>query len=557
MRAPVVAMLWEWWRLTRRPLLFFSILSLASGWALLARMAGHTDTRPAFVAFVLALALAPVAGMAVWAKHPAAGYPLPLMFARPVPTWLLVAVPMCYLAIGSAATYALPAIVFRFVLGAPFPLVPVTVLVAASMGVFCACQWATRHKVLRFLVTMVLLANLGSSLRWMSPGNAAARASFPPPLRTDIVPLTWTDYALILLVVGAAFVATVWGVERQRHGESERRGRSMLVESAGAVRKGIVEHFRDVADAVIRFPCPTSSPLAAELWIETESRGIPVIAIGLLFALGIPVVFLVSKAGHWQGPAAFVVIAILALVLTFFASISVSFWNRASSLRSPMSAFEATRPIATARLVAVQVGVAVSSILAAWALVVASFRLSQPLNPDSGLAPLWSALASSLGGWSGTRLAATAALMVVALTTVVALLATVRAFSVLYGLRLWLGALATVLYLVVFVFLVATDHWSFAVVGAHFWVVAVAVPLATAFVMVRALADRILRPAQVLTMIIAWLAFALVGVFVAREAGFGLAALAPAIAALTLSAALLPLTASVLTPWSYGLMRHA
>ena len=54
-----------------------------------------------------------------------------------------------------------------------------------------------------------------------------------------------------------------------------------------------------------------------------------------------------------------------------------------------------------------------------------------------------------------------------------------------------------------------------------------------------------------------WAPLTMVGWLVLRDLGFTLEGLAPALAALVLAAALLPLTASVLAVWSLGLIRHA
>jgi hypothetical protein len=547
-RAPVVAMLWEWWRMTYRQALFFGVIALAAGWSLFAR--SGADPRGAFVVFMLIVSLAPAGGLAAWSRNPFAGYPLPLAFARPVSTRLLVGVPMVYMAFVCAAIYAVPAIVLRVGLGAPFPVVPVAALLAASMALFCACNWFTRGTVKRLLANIALLIVGGPALRWMSPWHGAAGGAFPPPLRTDSVQLGFEHYALLALAVVAAWAATVIGVEAQRHGDDvAERGRSTPAAPGRAAQKGIVEHFRDAADAVVRIPCPTSSPLAAELWLEARSRGLPVIAMGLVLALLAPAVL--AFAGK-NGPIVLVSFAALAVFIPFLSGVSASIWNRASSLRAPMSAFEATRPMGTARLAAVQIGVAVAAILGAWAVIAAAVALSLPLYGGAGAAPIWRALAAR----PASELAGVVVLGVVGFATVIALLATVRAIGAIYGLRLWLGALAVVAYAIGLAFAVATDYLSPAAIGAHLWAVALAIPVGTAYVIVRALAARVLRAGQLLAIAAAWIALAGIAAFVARGTGTAVEALAPAVAALTWSAALLPLSAAVVAPWAYSRMRH-
>src|SRR5215471_5167224 len=101
-----------------------------------------------------------------------------------------------------------------------------------------------------------------------------------------------------------------------------------------------------------------------------------------------------------------------------------------------MSPFEATRPIATMRLAAIQIASALCAILGAWAVIAASLWLSLPLvGADTVFATLLETIVAPLRAVPIVRLAAVAAIGLVALSTVVALLAAIRAFSVVYGKR--------------------------------------------------------------------------------------------------------------------------
>jgi hypothetical protein len=311
--------------------------------------------------------------------------------------------------------------------------------------------------------------------------------------------------------------------------------------------------------AIVRWPCPTSSPLAAELWIETKARALPVLAIGLLLAFCIPVLLMGVVAAQ-RTTGGFLAAVFLAMIpaLPFFAGVSASFWNREASLRALMNAFEATRPIATARLAAVQIAVAAGAILGAWTFIAVSFWFSLRLaGADIVIASLPDMIAAALSATPILRLLGVAAVAVVALSTVVALLAAIRAFAAVYGKRLWVGALGLGLYAIFMLFAVATDRWSGAAVGAHLWALAAVIPAGTAFVMVRAIAERIVLPRHAFAAFAVWAAFTTVGWLVLRDFGFTLEGLAPALAALVLAAALLPLTASMLAVWSLGLIRHA
>jgi ABC-2 type transport system ATP-binding protein len=226
------------------------------------------------------------------------------------------------------------------------------------------------------------------------------------------------------------------------------------------------------------------------------SRGLPVLAIGLILALCVPLLVAFGNAAQADGGGIIVLMCVTIVpALPFFAAISASFWNRDASLRAPMNPFEATRPIATARLAAVQIAVAVGGILGAWALIATSLWFSlSVVRAETPFATLPQTIAALLRSAPLGRVAGVALVGLVAFSTAVALLAAIRAFAVAYGKRLWFGALGLGLYAIFMLFAVLTDRWSGAAVGAHLWALAAAIPAGTAFIMVRAVAERIVLP---------------------------------------------------------------
>src|SRR6185503_11181618 len=400
MTTPVLALLWEWWRTTRRQILFCSALGTLAGWAILAR-AGDEG---AFVVFLLLVIVSVLAWLATLSRTGRAGFPQPLAFVRPVRTSVLVAVAMFYLAGACAATYAIPAIVLRAALGPPFPLVPVSVLIGAGAALFCACNWFTRTRPPRLVASVVFVLAISPVLAWLDPWKAPPSATGLSALTADSIQLGLVEYAAVAIAVAVAFAATVLGVDGQRHdGGAVRPVGAPAAESARAAPKGLVEQFRDALLGLVLVPCPTSSPLAAELWLETKARGLPVVAIGAVLAPCIPPLLAFADQPQMYGIGlTFVGVAI---VLPFFAGISVSFWNRDSALRAPMNVFEAVRPAATTRLVAVQIAVAVTSILGAWLLLAASLWLSLPnFRETVDTAPLQRALVAAIAAWPAARL---------------------------------------------------------------------------------------------------------------------------------------------------------
>lgn len=552
MATPALALLWEWWRLTRRQVLFCGALGIFAGWALMAR-AGNDG---AFLVFLLLVTIAVVAWVSTLARNGRAGFPQPLAYARPVRTSVLVAVAMFYLAGACAGTYAVPATVLRITFGAPLPLLPVAVLIGAGTALFCACSWFARANPPRWIASAVFLLATGPALVWLDPWKAPPSPTRPPTLTVDSVELGLVEYAAIAIAVALAFALTVVGVDVQRHGGGAvRPPRGPAAAPARAAPKGLVEQVRDAVLALVRVPCPTWSPLAAELWLETKARGLPIVAIGAVLAPCIPLLLAFGDQPQLYGIG--LTFVGVAMVLPFFAGISASFFNRESSLRAPMSVFEAVRPAATTRLAAVQVVVAVTSILGAWALLGASLWLSLPhFRATVDSAPLQRTLVATIAAWPAARLVLAPIVSIVAFATVVAALAALRAYSVCHGIWVWLGALGVAAYAIGVAVAVATETLSAAVIGLHFWALALAIPLLTARLIMRALADGLLSLGACAWMLAAWAAFAAVAAYLAHDLGFAVTDLPKATAALAAACLVLPLTAAVLAPWSLRSIRH-
>jgi hypothetical protein len=94
-----------------------------------------------------------------------------------------------------------------------------------------------------------------------------------------------------------------------------------------------------------------------------------------------------------------------------------------------------------------------------------------------------------------------------------------------------------------------------AAIGVHLWAFAIAVPLGTSWVLVRAVTDASLRPKQAAFLCASWALFVTALAFLAG--GAALDGLAAPVTAIVLAVVLLPLTFGALAVWSFGRIRHA
>jgi hypothetical protein len=495
------------------------------------------------------------------------GFPFYLHYTRPVRTTVLVAVPMAYLAAVPAASYLVSALLLRVTSGYPFPLMPVAAWIAAVNLAHAPTNWPIRNTVVKVLL------NMGAGLAWLS----LARHRLTPeaiPGWDWTRPIQWptifdfprTDYALIALIGLASFGVAVAGVARQRHGDAP----------AVPWTDGVVG-FPDWLVDLFRFPCPTSSATRAQLWFDLQSRGLPLLRLGMVLAMVNPLLFAVSVPVTSVRPVA--VMCGMFSVLAMLASGGNAFGIRGRQGRIYGSAFEATQPYGTARLAGLKVLVRSVCVLTALVIVGVSVWASLSfIAVGKGYEPLRSwqrAIEMAIGALTGGQRVALAVVASIGVTVMVASLAALGALAARFprrqrnpgasavGIVGWL----LLLHGLVLVPLVLTGYrgvgsvalWEFllnVLVVLTRWIDAPAIVLATAYVSWKALAERLLTLRSACGAVLISAAFGAAWLTMLRAAGVQLAAMPATDAVWMLSPVLLPLMASVLAPWSLSRIRH-
>jgi hypothetical protein len=326
--------------------------------------------------------------------------------------------------------------------------------------------------------------------------------------------------------------------------------------------------------------------MRAQVWFDLKSGGLPVLAIGVAFAIAIPLLLVVTTwldvvlSGFFTQPAT----RVLAVVVAMFSVPAVLllggnvFGVRSRQGRMYASAFEATQACGTARMAGIKVLVRSACVLAALVAVGTSVWVSASVipfdvlgdndtfieksrNPVSGS---MRAIEGAFGAMSAYELLALAVVGVMVVAVMVALRASLTALRARYSRRLTIAGSLLLAYGLVLV-LRAPDGqggnglevlFMDAFFGAAPWMTAAAIALATVSLSWRVLAEQLLTPSQALVAVLVAAAFGVAWVTVLRAAGAPLAGPAPARAVWMLSPALLPLLASVLAPWSLSRVRH-
>jgi len=275
LRSPIVAMLWETWRVTRVEAawkLGLVVVVTLAALSLSVVLAPSSVFAPAENAglYEVLLYLPHIVGWLslVGLSGGKPGWPFYLNYTRPIRTAVMVGVPTAYLTAVTFAIYVVSALLLREASGYPFSVLPAAAWIAAITLVFGAIGSLTRSMVVVMLGWWVTLFVGGHFI-------GARLDSFP-----NDVDYPLTDYALIALIGLICFGVTVAGVARQRHGDARTA-------PGGGLWAWIINLFP--------FPCPSSSATRAQIWLDLKSSGLPVLTIGAVLAI---VILLASAVGN-------------------------------------------------------------------------------------------------------------------------------------------------------------------------------------------------------------------------------------------------------------------
>jgi hypothetical protein len=589
LRSPIVAMLWEIWRVTRVEAAWRLAFGVVGGLAVMAAFAAVApadDVKRAegirnFGA-VLAMILLVVPHLAGWLSMAKLnggrpGFPLHLHYTRPVRTVVIVGLPMACLTAVSWAIYLVSALVLRGVSGHAFPLLPVAVWVAAFTLVGAA-TWSTRNQAVAVLVMLfAVVTGMDTAMHRLTDFPHGLRWYNSPKLWPTIFDFPLTDYAWIALIGIVSFGVTVAGVARQRRGEG-------WAEAPPAQRGGLWAWLINL----FRVPCPTSSATRAQVWFDLKSNGLPVLMIGVVLAL---VILLLSAAG---GPvdAAFqeeirarlscsntdcffarpmpVLLAPISLLLILFLA-GNAFGIRRKQGRTCVSAFEATHARGTAHLAVLKVLVKSACVLAAIIAIGASAWVSMALLGDAVFIQMWNVPLGSLSSAVNGAIAALTvyeqlslvALVVVGVVIWVAALAVLGALWTRYSRRMNIAASSLLLCALALALLALAQRKGMvsplvvdAIFAAARWTFLAAMVLTIIYVFWNSFAAGVLTIGYASGAVAISAAFAAAWLTVLHMAGVQLGAMSAIDAASIFSPALLPLIFSALAPWSLGRVRH-
>jgi hypothetical protein len=479
------------------------------------------------------------------------GFPLYLLYTRPLRTPVFVGVAMAYDAISCAALYFVSAAILGSAFGKQVPLMPVTACLVAYHLASTCIQWSTRNRIVQWVGSIVLFWPLVTLLK----------SSIDTP---NEVGFSAAQYAFLAVLAVASFVITVRGVARQRRGDAS------ATEPRGASGSGYPIWLIDL----FRVQCPTSSATRAQLWYELRSSGLPILAVGLSAAMLIFLLFGVGIAfPQVRTPTLFFATFAGLFLLLFFGS--NAFGIRSKQGRLYAGSFDATQPYGTAQMAGLKVLVRAACVLGALLAIGASAWLSNSFmgawgewkvdgdTVASGLLYRRAQLAEFLAARSGRDFIAMAVIASIGVTAIVAWQAAREALKVRYPRRVivvqWLPAawgLVIVLLALAGAGEILPEPAIRMGIMAAIWMATVALAAVTIYFVWRDIAERALTPhyaagaIAILAVFIVAYATLLHGADVPRAG-------APVVAqALLLWPILLLVLCAAVAPWALHRVRH-
>lgn len=570
---PIPALIWECWRLSRRWYLWVLPAIVGVDVFFMSRAERLVENRSrvplpqltlvdayelmAPSVLMINFTLAFFTTMLAQAIGGRAGFPLVFEYRLPIRTSTLVAVPMLVLATLCASLYFVPMLVCRLWYGVSFPLFDASLLVATLAVILLASSWSTTSAPTRTATTLFALFNSLQLFAWMDPvtlGNlsrAAGEAFQVPRMNAEVVALHATDYALISAIVLAMFALTLVAIRQQRYGEAPLQGFTGVWRATPREPSAQTTTLSDRITDLLTLPCPTRSPWRAELWLELKRHGMPILLLGIVVALAVPLLYAVGISP----PAALDRLDYVFPGAVFFGGVGIAIFNRRLATSGYMSPFEGTRAMGTAALALLQtLSVGVTMLCGLLLVSLSVYWSSQLAGVEPGaLARRVGALLDGMNtNFTWTMLGTTLTELVVYFSAV-ALFACLHTLSVMWGRAVPYSAGVIAIYALIFAFRVEGEPAMIEDIKRHMWGFAAIVLLLTVAAAGRTLYLKVLSLRGGLAMLACWTLF-VVCALAGRDVAF--ADQAPELQAFNVALLMLPLMLFALLFWSYDRLRH-
>lgn len=571
MRHPILAMIWQSWRLSRRWYLLILSISMLICWLIL-----NAEPRPAVLldprefqlfqgnnAVFAILGIAGFSTLLTISTGSKDGFPFSFEFRLPASSFILTAAPMLFLGLLSASLYFIPLAVYRVLVDIPFPLLPGSVLVFTYVLILLCCTWTVSNKSVRWIAIEISTVFFIVLMAWFKPISLGAMSPEDKIyFSANVLSLDRFEYFILLFVSFLLLVITVSGVSKKRFGESaqflERNQQGGEYSSINVNRIG--KAFSPTAlTATVKnkmaINCPTTKAWHAEVWYEFSRHVIPVVLLCIALTLSTPVLFLLGAAADWRVaidiPRAFPFII-------FFVGVGLAIINRRQAHGGYFNVFEGSRSLSTGQLASVQIFTIAIVTAMGMALVNTSLSLSDLLLGDfSGYSQDFPRFIAPLQKTTFLLQLNNYFLGFVVHTSIIAAFSCLHSCSVLWGRKFQVLTVVLILAAITMISRVLAEEIEIQAISILIWSVSILITAVTIIVMLRILWLQVISKRSALNLVMAWTVFFVSSFFNLGQRGYDFPTAVPALSALNFALLLLPLMLWVLTLWCYARLRHA
>ncbi len=548
------ALLWETWMLTRWGFLSRLFVALA----FLAMFMTLYETRDTvreddlsglrLISFDIAF-LCALSGLGLGRLEARHGFPFYLGFSRPIPTWLQVVVPMVYRTLFCTALFYVPLLVTdllydmpAFFLWASLLMIPITLMAIAS-------QWWTDKKGIAHLIGWLSVCAISCVLVYKTLHIGEINIEDDPEFDWMwMFSFSLKDYAMITVVSAVSIATSLFGVENQRHGD-DQLGTWFAVDPNSSQQFGA-----DWFAELYQTDCPTTSAKRAEFWSEINGRALPVFVWSMMGALTLPSLWLLANFSDYVVVWATITFFIACIPLSGRPTLGIVTKQGATYL----STFDATRPINTAWLAGMKLGVSIVSMVAGMLVIAISMWFSAPLL--EGFIFSVETFKEFVFDYVETEphlhIVLSLVVYLVQFSTMVVFLAVLHTTYALYSDRLSFGMLWLMLYACVLPITIAMKLVPVSVGVNHVWLATGLIAVGAVYFIYSLAKERVMSAGQLLEFVLIWILYALAYFYLQREDGLFEPEVPTEFIVFRVGICLLSLTLFALAPWSLARARH-
>ena len=563
-------MLWEAWRLTWQSLflrvLVVSLVAIILVHLSRQRVNGNGQNMVLFAVFSLVSLQAVLSSLYAKFGEERPGFPFYLGFTRPVPTWLLVLVPMGYFAVSMSAMYFVPVLLLVLVFDASLPILTGSICIGLIAVICAACNWWSKDKLQRGFGW--LAAYLAIQQLLLSKLSIIEGSKDMLELMTASISF---EYSGLVIAAIIAVLITVFGVEKQRHGDPINLSSLVQPRSRPSVKKplSVLEILTGLEwmKGLYSRPCPTHSPLAAEVWREMKTRGIPVIASGVFVSIIVPVLWILVNSTARDGPVQppgmppallplLFTVTIIPMSLPLFIATANLFGISKRQGRVYLSKFDATLPVTTFHQVLMRLFIAIGSLFISMAIIWITLWNATPLVVDIYDYSINKvAFTASLQAMTWIEIIQHVYVYMIQFITLTVFFGILQLLWVLYGRRIRNGVPVFLIYIVFLAVGTRNDWFSFPFIINQLWLIIGFVMLSTLYILFDNLRKTMLKTQQLAVVAGIWLLYVPAYFSLLLDSGVLSQAMPLVFIAWTVMLSMLPFTAALLAPWTVSRFR--